>query len=134
MPQNSKDSAIISGHLDLAGFQSAINSHFLTRSPKAWECFGTQEALWVEMTKGTPLGARAPGGLPFTGDVGTGLLDGRGVSPEHAAAIFRVYDTAQSGQLNYQEFADVFRLMSAPERTDELRLLERKTFLSLIHI
>ncbi|KAH8047340.1 hypothetical protein JL722_13153 [Aureococcus anophagefferens] len=45
------------------------------------------------------------------------------------AAIFRVYDTAQSGQLTYEQFANVFRLMSAPERTDELRLLERKVFL-----
>ena len=113
-----------SGHLDLAGFQSAINSHHLTSSRGAFDSPGMRDAL-LEMTKGSNLNSSGR----FIGGVGMGMLDGRGVSPEQAAAIFRVYDTAQSGQLTYQQFTNVFRLMSAPERTDELRLLERKKFL-----
>ncbi|KAH8046663.1 hypothetical protein JL722_13556 [Aureococcus anophagefferens] len=81
-----------------------------------------REAL-LEINKGGNFGGV---GGPFIGDVGMGMLDGRGVSPEQAAAIFRVYDTAQSGQLTYEQFANVFRLMSAPERTDELRLLSAR--------
>ena len=117
-----------SGLLDLAGFQSAINSHWLTnRGQNGLDCPGMREAL-VEIGKGGNFGGNGDQGR-FIGDVGMGMLDGRGVSPEQAAAIFRVYDTAQSGQLTYEQFANVFRLMSAPERTDELRLLERKVFL-----
>ncbi|KAH8050471.1 hypothetical protein JL722_11442 [Aureococcus anophagefferens] len=116
-----------SGLLDLAGFQSAINSHWLSnRGQNGLDCPGMREAL-LEINKGGNFGGS--GEAPFIGDVGMGMLDGRGVSPEQAAAIFRVYDTAQSGQLTYEQFANVFRLMSAPERTDELRLLERKVFL-----
>ncbi|KAH8071568.1 hypothetical protein JL721_4068 [Aureococcus anophagefferens] len=115
-----------SGLLDLAGFQSAINSHWLSnRGQNGLDCPGMREAL-LEINKGGNFGGS--GEAPFIGDVGMGMLGGRACHGA-GAAIFRVYDTAQSGQLTYEQFANVFRLMSAPERTDELRLLERKVFL-----
>jgi hypothetical protein len=70
-----------SGHLDLAGFQSAINSHHLTGSRGALDSPGMRDAL-LEMTKGNNLNSSDR----FIGGVGMGMLDGRGVSPEQAAA------------------------------------------------
>ena len=49
-----------SGHLDLAGFQSAINSHYVTSSTQALDCPGVRPAL-LEMTKGSSLNSSPEG-------------------------------------------------------------------------
>ena len=126
-----------SGTLDVNGLQSALNSYLMTNSNDNCEgtpfnacciAFKTDQAQIASRGGSVPAAWDGMGGDQTGGGVmpGFGMLDGRGVSPEHAAALMRIYDPSGTGEIGWHQYVEICKLLSHHNIRDEFKTLATK--------